>query len=619
MNSMAGSGRGESARPTPGRAAVGVLAALAAVVTAVVALALAGPAAAQVTGPVFIDGQAQPVFSTVSATWVRQELWVETTIDSDFDGQLDRIHIDVTRVQETDTIGLKVPVVMEVSPYYGGDVPVVNWGVDHEIGQPPTTRPVATPTFFDTSPIISNSHVNTWVPRGFAVVHAEGTGTGLSTGCPTTGDPFETLGPKAVIDWLNGRAKAYTAQTGGTEVSATWTTGKVGMIGTSYNGTLPIGVATTGVEGLEAIVPISAINSWYDYYRANGAVRAPGGFQGEDADVLAEYTYTRPDQTICRPVIASLAANQDRVTGDYTPFWDARNYMNDIDKLKAPALVAHGNNDWNVMTKHAATFYAALRERNIPHQLYWHQGGHGGSPPLIRTNRWFSRYLWDHQNNVENDPKAWVVREGQSSQSPTPYPEWPDPAAARVTLSFSGNGLETGALTLDESRRASLTFVDDATISPTTLMNAAASPNRLVFKTPPTVAPIRISGTPTITLTMAFSKPKANLTAYLISYPVGTGNTTVISRGWIDPENRTSAAVTEPVTPGKAYKLSFDFQPKDTVVPVGRRLGVMILSSDRDFTIRPSPGTQLTMDVRESTVRLPIVGGPSVFTNAIDW
>jgi X-Pro dipeptidyl-peptidase len=318
-------------------------------------------------------------------------------------------------------------------------------------------------------------------------------------------------------------------------------------------------------------------------------------------------------------VIASLAANQDRVTGDYTPFWDARNYMNDIRNVHAASLVAHGNNDWNVMTKHAATFYAALRERNVPHMLYWHQGGHGGSPPLVRTNRWFSRYLWDHQNNVENDPRAWVVREGQSSQNPTPYAEWPDPAASRVTLSFSGNGLETGALTMDESRRASLTFVDDATKSPTELMNAAASPNRLVFKTPPTVAPIRISGTPTIRLTMAFSKPKANLTAYVISYPVGTGNATVISRGWIDPENRTSAAVTEPVTPGKAYRLSFDFQPKDTVVPAGRRLGIMILSSDYDFTIRPSPGTRLTMDVRESTVRLPIVGGPSAFTNAIDW
>jgi X-Pro dipeptidyl-peptidase len=616
MSPLAGTGRAGPARPTSGRAGLGVAFAL----LVFLAFALAAkPAGAQVTGPVFVDGQAQPVFSTVPATWVRQELWVETTIDSDFDGVLDRIHIDVARVQETETIGLKVPVVMEVSPYYGGDVPVVNWNVDHEIGHPPTFRPTATPTFFDTSPIISNSHTATWVPRGFAVVHAEGTGTGLSTGCPTTGDPFETLGPKAVIDWLNGRAKAYTAQVGGTEVAASWTTGKVGMIGTSYNGTLPIGVATTGVEGLEAIVPISAISSWYDYYRANGMVRAPGGFQGEDADVLAEYTYTRPDQAICRPVIASLAANQDRVTGDYTPFWDARNYMNDIVNVRAASLVAHGNNDWNVMTKHAAVYYEALRKRGVPHQLYWHQGGHGGSPPLIRTNRWFSRYLWDHQNGVENDPKAWVVREGQSSQNPTPYPEWPDPEAARVTLRFDGNGLEVGELTLEKSRRDFQTLVDDATISPATLMSAASSPNRLVFKTPTLTTPIRISGTPTIMLTLAFSKPKANVTAHLISYPDGAGSATVISRGWIDPENRHSPAVTKPIRTGKSYKLRFDFQPKDSVIPAGRRLGVMILSSDRDHTIRPAPGTELTMDLKKSELNLPIVGGLPTFANEFDW
>ena len=53
---------------------------------------------------------------------------------------------------------------MEVSPYYGGNVDVVNWAVDHELGQPPTTRPVTAPEFFDTSPIISNAHVSTWVP-----------------------------------------------------------------------------------------------------------------------------------------------------------------------------------------------------------------------------------------------------------------------------------------------------------------------------------------------------------------------------------------------------------------------------------------------------------------------
>jgi X-Pro dipeptidyl-peptidase len=590
---------------------------VAALVSALMTLGLAaGPAAAQVSAPVFIDGQAQPVFTAGPSTWVRQELWVESEIDSDFDGKLDRIHVDVTRVQETETIGLKVPVVFEVSPYYGGSVDVVNWNVDHEIGQPPTTRPVTAPVFFDTSPIISNSHVSTWVPRGFAVVHAEGTGTGLSEGCPTTGDPFETLGPKAVVDWLNARAKGFTSPTSTEQVFADWTTGKVGMIGTSYNGTLPIGVATTGVEGLEAIVPISAISSWYDYYRANGAVRAPGGFQGEDADVLAEYTYTRPDQQICRPVIADLAANQDRVTGDYSPFWDARNYMNDIKNVRAASLVAHGNNDWNVMTKHAAVYYDALRKRRVPHMLYWHQGGHGGSPPLVRTNRWFSRYLWGHENGVENDPRAWVVREGQSSQNPTPYPEWPDPDASKANLRFEAGAPGIGTLTVQRVDRVQETLVDDATISPTTLLNSASSPNRLVFKTPPLVAPVRISGTPEVRLWMSFSKPKANLTAYLISYPE-TGNGTVISRGWIDPENRTDPARTQAIEVGKEYRFDFDMQPKDSVVAAGRRLGVMIISSDRDYTVRPAPGTELTMDLAKSFVTLPIVGGQKALVEAL--
>ena len=151
MNSMAGSGRGESSRPTPGRAAVGVLAALAAVVTAVVALALAGPAAAQVTGPVFVDGQAQPVFSTVPATWIRGALGRVRDRQRLRRQARPHPHRRVTRGGDRHQ-GLKVPVVLEVSPYYGGSVDVVNWAVDHEIGEPPATRPVTSPVFFNTSP-----------------------------------------------------------------------------------------------------------------------------------------------------------------------------------------------------------------------------------------------------------------------------------------------------------------------------------------------------------------------------------------------------------------------------------------------------------------------------------
>ncbi|MEK8104887.1 CocE/NonD family hydrolase [Micromonospora sp. M12] len=50
-----------------------------------------------------------------------------------------------------------------------------------------------------------------YVPRGYAVVLGQNVGTGDSDGCPTSGDQAETLGTKAVIDWLNGRAKGYDA------------------------------------------------------------------------------------------------------------------------------------------------------------------------------------------------------------------------------------------------------------------------------------------------------------------------------------------------------------------------------------------------------------------------
>ena len=40
---------------------------------------------------------------------------------------------------------LKVPVIFEISPYYANSARLVNWAVDHEIGFPPATRPVAEP------------------------------------------------------------------------------------------------------------------------------------------------------------------------------------------------------------------------------------------------------------------------------------------------------------------------------------------------------------------------------------------------------------------------------------------------------------------------------------------
>uniref|UniRef100_UPI0027B8AA03 CocE/NonD family hydrolase n=1 Tax=Gemmatimonas sp. TaxID=1962908 RepID=UPI0027B8AA03 len=222
---------------------------------------------------VITDGQSQvvPAFADTT-TWIRERLWVETEFDSDFDGRKDRVHVDVTRPGPTAS-GLKVPVVYETSPYFAGTDPNENifWPVKQELGEEPPARQVGKGAAYNAGRTrISNSQVRTWVPRGFAVVHSESPGTGLSQGCVTIGGMNESLAPKAVVDWLNGRAKGYTTVDGTTEVAASWSTGKVGMTGTSFNGTLPIAVATTGVKGLEAIIPVSPNNSYYRYYRANG-------------------------------------------------------------------------------------------------------------------------------------------------------------------------------------------------------------------------------------------------------------------------------------------------------------------------------------------------------------
>lgn len=224
--------------------------------------------------PVFKEGEAQivKVFEDQNK-WIRHDLWVETTFDSDGDGKMDRVHVDITRPEQTDTEGLKLPIVYESSPYYAGtagNAPGLFWDVKHEIGAKEKQRTRVEVKRRGKRPIISNSQIKTWVPRGYIVVHSSSPGTGLSDGAPTVGGDNESLAPKAVIDWLNGRAKGFSSREGNEEVTAFWSTGKVGMTGTSYNGTIPLAAATTGVEGLEAIIPVAPNTSYYHYYRSNG-------------------------------------------------------------------------------------------------------------------------------------------------------------------------------------------------------------------------------------------------------------------------------------------------------------------------------------------------------------
>lgn len=574
--------------------------------------------------PVFKDGEAQVVKGFADSDyWIRHDLWVETEFDSDSDGKLDRMHVGVTRPRQTDSEGLKLPAILLASPYFGGSPSKSReffWEVRHEIGAiPPERNHIPPIKVTGTRPIISKSLVADWVPRGFAVVHTSSPGTGLSQGCPTMGKDNESLAPKAVIDWLNGRASGYTSVDGDEEVLAYWCTGKVGMTGTSHPGTLALAAATTGVKGLEVIIPIAPNTSPYHYYRSNGLVRHPFGYLGEDIDYMYDYIHSGNEERRehCDSEVRDkeMLRNMDRITGDYNEFWAERDYLHDIQSVKAAVLMCHAFNDWNVVPEHSVRIYEALKANGVQTATFFHQGGHGGPPPMKMMNRWFTRYLHGVENGVENDPRAWIVRESDDRLKPTSYLDYPHPQAESVTLFPRAGAPERGSLTLDRlPEQGTERLVDNYSFSGTALAQAEWTEHRLIYVSPKLSRPIHISGTPTVSIRLASNKPAANLSVWLVSLPWSNAKNAkitdnVITRGWADPQNHSSLTESEPLNPGQFYDLSFDLQPDDQVIEKGQQIGLMMMSSDRDFTLHPTPGTELTFDLDQTALTLPVVGG----------
>lgn len=582
--------------------------------------------------PVFENGEAQivPAFSKPES-WIRHDLWVETEFDTDGDGKLDRMHVSVTRPPQTDTENLKLPVIYVSSPYFAGvaqNEEGLFWDVKHELGEAAKERVHPEVKRMGQRPVISNSHILKWVPRGYIVVHSSSPGTGLSDGSPTVGGDNESLAPKAVIEWLTGKAKGYTEREGNEEVTAYWSTGKVGMTGTSYNGTIPLAAATTGVEGLEAIIPIAPNTSYYHYYRSNGLVRSPGGYLGEDIDVLYDFIHSGDEskRAYGNRVIrdTEMKNGMDRLTGDYNDFWAGRDYINDMEPMKAALLMSHGFNDWNVMPEHSYRIYEQAKKQDIPAQIYYHQNGHGGPPPISMMNRWFTHYLHGIDNGVENDAKAWIVRENDAPDSPTSYKDYPNPDASEVTLFLENGGLKTGSLTIEKPKnQGKETLVDDYQFSGDDLAQAESSNNRLLYVTQTLSKDVHLSGLANLTITLASSKPAANLSVWLVSLPWNTDKNAkitdnIITRGWADPQNHKSLTESEPLVPGKFYTISFDLQPDDQIIPKGQQIALMIFSSDNQYTLLPNPGTELTIDLEKTSLRLPVVGGEKALKSAME-
>lgn len=541
---------------------------------------------------VILSGLLASTFATaadnyVQSTMISEVVYVESPTDTDGDGNPDRIYVSIDRPQ-SDT---KLSSIFYISPYAlgGNDGPMHN--VDSVLLPQDEAFQKLKNTFSSLTKTLKNYEKVSLVNAGrYARVSAHSVGTGKSTGCATVGDMNETLAAKAVIDWLNGRARAFTAD--GKVAVADWANGNVGMTGTSYDGTLPIMVATTGVEGLKAIIPVAAISNWYNYYRANGLVVNPGGYIGEDADVLGFFIMRRGS---CKAELARITQEQGRQNGDFTDFWQNRDYLPQVKNIKAATFIIHGQNDWNVKQKHAIELWENL-EGVAPRRMFLHRGGHGstgnhGVPTKVQA--WFDHFLEGEQNGVTNGPQVEVELPDGTLMTQN---EWPHEQTVEQRLFFGSNS------TLDTKAAAKevLTIIDSGRSQKMeTLVANATEKNdgRILFLNTPFTTSKVLSGTAKVTLNLAVMNRKAaNITVAIVEYDKN-GKGKIITRGWADPQNYRDITRGEKLVPGKVYQLTFDLEPKQYRMAAGSRLGVVVASTDYDYTLRPKEGTEIQVSL----------------------
>ncbi|MFB4159866.1 Xaa-Pro dipeptidyl-peptidase [Geomicrobium sp. JSM 1781026] len=582
-----------------------------------------------VSDHVIDEGVSQPVFSYEDA--IRETIYVETDLDTDGDGKNDRIAADIIRPAESEE-GLEVPVIMVASPYNEN----MGRGEESQLKEYIDGKPVSFPLFYD----------NYFVPRGYAVVHVDMIGTSLSDGCPTTGGYEETESVTAVIDWLNDNADGYDIHD--ETAVADWSTGKVGMYGKSYDGTLANAAAATNVEGLETIIPVTAISSWYDYYRANGSIYYLNGPNG-----LANRVVNSERRGACQFVFNGMRDLMDDEFGDYNEFWEERNYVPDADNVTASVFLIHGLNDLNVKTNHFGQWWEQLEEHDVDRKIWLAQTAHAEPFDYRRdewvstVHRWFDHELLGIDNGIMDEPMADVEH---AANEWTTYDSWPESSTEDVKLTI-GQGDEHGHLTdVPVPSGEELSFRN----LPLTERQLAEDPladhdHRLAFLSPELEEEVRISGTPEIELTASVNGERVNLSALIVDYGTDerldhrSGSSgmqmideqtcwgessehdsacyyehdllthvqdyEIVSRGWMDARNYESVWESQSLVPGETYSFSWNTMTHDYVFKPGHRIGVIISGSNRTHTRAEHSDVEVTVDLSESLISLPVVGG----------
>ena len=513
----------------------------------------------------------------------------------------------------------------------------------------PTSRGkiVPAPAILTLSPYSAlgrNGDADHWVPQGYARMYADVVGTGNSGGCYDYGGLREQRTGHDVVEWV-ARQK--------------WTTGKVGMLGGSYDGTTQLATAITKPKGLETIVPEAAISQWYGYAYSGGirytltneelGHQGPTAVADEGFDTPLGFDFgfampppLDPENPQWAERVGSTIAPCDEIkhtehgydlTPDYDAFWDERDYRPELRDVTIPVLVAGNWGDWNVKQEESWFAYHSLvrsKQRVLYMGTRWE--GHG-TPSEERYQKtldaWFGRYLQGRRTGVEKLPS--ILSQTSDSAAALSYTPVRENDITEVTLNLAhhpvvdanqldpaqpGGGMHAthpGPLswlvtgTSTESRvgldleNGLYPWGGPKGPPPHMALTPSARPAAYqVFQGPVVARDLRIVGSPTLRLWSTTDRRWVTVTPSLFDIAPGEqpgdpGNAVAITRGWLDSRYRETLRSQSEVEPGTPFQSDVVLKPTDYTLRKGHRLALVVTSENAEWSVVKDAGGSVQM------------------------
>ena len=463
---------------------------------------------------------------------------------------------------------------------------------------------------------------------GYVVCRVDVRGTGTSEGIPTDEYPSaERTDMCAVIDWL---------------ATQDWSSGTVGMYGTSYSGFNAIQIAMERPPALKAIIPIYATDDRYadDVHYFGGALK--------QLDMIDYPTYMVAMNAL--PPVPALFGDGWREEWErrfhqtepwvitwlehqrFDDYWQFGSLRPNYDSIQAATMIVAGWAD-GYRNNSLRTFEALTAPKRLIAGPWAHAATDTSLPgPNIdlvpEMLKWWDHWLKGIDNGVDREPP--IVLFAQRSTLPAAdrplvngvwryEPTWPAERLAPATLELSGaqgNTNPDGPDRLEVRGDVGVTaWISCAGHMPygqptDQRPDEAAS---LTYTWEPLTSELEILGHPRLRVRVSSSAPVAFLSAKLCDvFPDGTSS--LVTRGMLNLTHRESRRDPAPLEPGRPYTIELELEVCSWTFEAGHRIRLDLAGSDwPNAWSSPEPVT-LSIERGSSALVLPVMDGPSPVT-----